>query len=212
MDLIIHPEIYGLSIVKNVFTEEEENEYIKKINSDEHGKICHQIHTAKEFGWKFLPVKEKTKDDYIEKFPEWLSEIWEKISKRVRVPISRNSLEKSDPDHVLINTYKIGDGCVAHVDDLNFWTGWVIGVSLGSNCIMELSKSGDIKEIFLPRRSVYVLTDDAKTKWSHGIPFRNDDTIFGDIIKRDIRYSITFRDINEKFLSDEVRCAIKKID
>lgn len=65
--------------------------------------------------------------------------------------------------------------------------------------------SGDKKvRVWIPPLSMYILTEDARYKWTHGITYDKFDSVYGDMIPRDERISITFRKIHSDYLSDEV--------
>lgn len=49
-----------------------------------------------------------------------------------------------------------------------------------------------------PRRSVYIMQDDARYKWHHSIPSRKKDTIEGIVQHRERRLSITYRKVIPK--------------
>jgi len=111
------------------------------------------------------------------------------------------------PDHIIINKYSPGDGCRDHTDQ-STWEGWVLGLSLGSGCIMNLKQNNKLAEVWLPPRSIYVLTKDARYCYTHGICFRTNDEVDGAIVHRTQRVSITFRNINECTLPNSVRSKI----
>lgn len=100
----------------------------------------------------------------------------------------------------------------------------IIGVSLGSGCVMRFDRAerqgsggrqqcdeqkeiaADRWELYLPERSVIVLSEDARYQWTHGIERRaedfveypeqgcsNEDTVRGQWVARGVRLSITFR-------------------
>lgn len=198
-------DINGLFIIPNVFDFESNKSIINLIESNR-GNKCNQIHLADEFGWKFLPKEIKTKSDYLGK-PIWLDKIWDVISRSLHTNIK--SIQTFKPieryDHVLINHYEVGDGCKSHTDDLEFWDDWVCGVSFGSGCIMNMRLNSQSHNIFLPIGSIYLLVGDARYKWKHGIEYSSSDLVYGDEIPRTKRISITFRTINDKFLSEEER-------
>lgn len=85
---------------------------------------------------------------------------------------------------VLINEYRPGAGIGWHVDKPQF--GEVAGVSLLAACDFRLrrkTKTGwERKTILVERRSAYLLTGPARTRWEHSIP---------PVTAH--RYSITFR-------------------
>ena len=50
-------------------------------------------------------------------------------------------------------------------------------------------------DIEIPRRSLYIMQDEARNKWTHGIPPRKKDNINGTISIRDRRVAITYRKV-----------------
>lgn len=102
------------------------------------------------------------------------------------------------PDQVIINEYYPGQGIRPH-KDRNYFENQICGVNLGSGCIMQFTKTGMQKlDVEIPRRSIYVMQDDARKKWNHAIPPRKKDIIDGAVHHRDRRVSITYRKTNPK--------------
>ena len=124
--------------------------------------------------------------------PPLIKELSEKIVKRKILLIH--------PDQVIINEYFPGQGIKPH-KDRNYFDNQICGVSLGSDCVMRFIKmdGGDVVDIGIPRRSVYVIQDEARYKWKHAIPPRKKDIINGVIKYRERRLSITYRKVkNDK--------------
>lgn len=108
----------------------------------------------------------------------------------------------------IINLYWPGEGITPHVDLLDRYGDGIIGVSLGSGCVMRFDKTPDAPSVapedarglYLPKGSVLVMTKDARYCWTHGIEKRYDDLVeespgshHGVKVDRDVRLSITFR-------------------
>ncbi|KAG6844357.1 hypothetical protein H0H87_007538 [Tephrocybe sp. NHM501043] len=119
----------------------------------------------------------------------------------------------------ILNLYQPGEGITPHVDLLRRFGDGIIGVSFGSGCVMQFARAGaqdsGIQEsadvggqerndwdVYLPERSVIVLSEDARYKWTHGIGKHTKDYValsdatdnnIGQWIKRGVRLSITFR-------------------
>lgn len=202
-------DVPGLYLYPDVFTKDEENSIITDINDDRNKNVCTQIHIATEYGWKFLPITTKTENDYLGELPNWLQNIWKNFI--LKLEKIDELVGKCDiPDHVLVNFYPVSDGCNPHVDDIKFWNNWVVGVSLGSGCNIVFSSKTCEKTYWIPPRSVYVITSDARYLWKHEIKFEEKDIFYGDIIQRDSRFSITFRTIHSDILSQSVRESVKK--
>jgi alkylated DNA repair dioxygenase AlkB len=110
-----------------------------------------------------------------------------------------NKILLHQPDQVIINEYDPGQGIRPH-KDRNYFDNQICGVNLGSGCIMRFikTKGGDVVDVEVPRRSMYLMQDDARTKWQHAIPPRKKDNIDGNIQHRERRVSITYRKVIPK--------------
>jgi hypothetical protein len=128
----------------------------------------------------------------------------------------------------IINLYEPGDGITPHVDLLGRYADGIIGVSFGSGCVMRFDKVStsssastpcnpppgpeDVDEeepelgrtrwdLYLPKHSVIVLSEEARYDWTHGIDKRTRDYVAcdghpdnqGRWLDRDVRISVTFR-------------------
>ncbi|KAG5644820.1 hypothetical protein DXG03_007642 [Asterophora parasitica] len=121
----------------------------------------------------------------------------------------------------ILNLYQPGEGITPHIDLLRRFGDGIIGVSLGSGCVMQFAKAGanggmsspsmspskeierDSWDVYLPERSVIVLSEDARYGWTHGIgkdtrdyvalPSSGIEGTAGTWIERGVRLSITFR-------------------
>lgn len=104
----------------------------------------------------------------------------------------------------ILNLYWPGEGITPHVDLLDRFGDGIIGVSLGSGCVMDFEKtriehpavmhfielhksspedshSGDEASryhgVYLPEGSVIVLSEEARYLWTHGIAYRAEDLV-----------------------------------
>ncbi|KAF8183838.1 hypothetical protein K438DRAFT_1907951 [Mycena galopus ATCC 62051] len=82
----------------------------------------------------------------------------------------------------ILNLYYPGEGIIPHVDLLRRFGNGIVGVSLGSSCVMEFApveseSTADKAQLFLPERSVIVLSGDARYAWTHGIEKRTADLV-----------------------------------
>jgi alkylated DNA repair dioxygenase AlkB len=94
-----------------------------------------------------------------------------------------------DFSQILVNEYPPGAGIGWHHDSPPF--GIVAGISLGADCTMRFQAgSGEQRrtaELDLPRRSLYLLTGDARELWQHRIS-----------PMKELRYSITMRTLRKE--------------
>ncbi|KAF7373389.1 hypothetical protein MSAN_00548500 [Mycena sanguinolenta] len=104
----------------------------------------------------------------------------------------------------ILNLYHPGEGIIPHVDLLRRFGDGIVGVSFGSSCVMEFArvdKAADDAaaplQLFLPERSIIVLSGDARYAWTHGIEKRTADLVADAgvhrVVQRGVRLSITFR-------------------
>ncbi|MEH3112381.1 alpha-ketoglutarate-dependent dioxygenase AlkB [Pedobacter terrae] len=117
------------------------------------------------------------------------------INEVARKIFTEKNLEH-DPDQVIINEYQPGEGIRPH-KDRNYYENQICGINLASGCIMRFTngKTREVVDIELPRRSLYIMQDDARKKWDHGIPPRKKDLIDGTVRLRGRRVSITYRKV-----------------
>lgn len=106
----------------------------------------------------------------------------------------------------IINLYQPGEGITPHVDLLKRYGDGIIGVSFSSACVMRFDRVDPVPEdesnnrwdVFLPERSVIVLSKEARYKWTHGIDKRRRDFVSQSStsqswVERGVRMSVTFR-------------------
>ncbi len=127
-------------------------------------------------------------DKPMSNLPEWLKRLCQKLHKDGHIP--------EVPNQVLINEYEPGQGIGGHIDKEPWFKDTIVNLSLGSNCIMEFTNKYDKTKkvpVWLARRSVAVLREEARYTWMHGIPARKSDVWDGRKFPRQRRISLTFR-------------------
>lgn len=98
-------------------------------------------------------------------------------------------------NQVLINEYIPGQGIPSHVDSVESFDDTIAWISLGSTCILDFShiESQCVRPQILERRSLLVISGEARYSWRHGIVARDFDIIDGKRQPRMRRLSVTFR-------------------
>ena len=97
-------------------------------------------------------------------------------------------------EQCIVNNYESGQGINKHIDLDAF--GPVIGCfSLGSGCTMRFSLDEERVDIYIEPNSLYVMSGDARSKWTHEMPATKTDLIDGKRVSRNRRVSLTFRSI-----------------
>lgn len=97
-------------------------------------------------------------------------------------------------DQMLVNEYEPGQGIAMH-RDYDPFDRTVVSLSLLAPCVMDFRQvaSGQKESLLLERRSLVVLSDEARYEWEHGIARRKSDRWQGRVIPRARRLSVTFR-------------------
>ena len=104
-------------------------------------------------------------------------------------------------DQLIVTEYDPGEGIRPHIDAPVF-ADVIVGVALGSTCVMEFLRPGHATEkVLLEPGSVVVFSGDARHEWQHAIPARTADDWRGQRLRRSRRVSLTFR----KMLLTEAR-------
>jgi len=158
--------------------------------------------------------------------PSFLTELLSTISELLlpELPSRTHALLFPPPDapsrarQAILNLYHPGEGISPHVDLLTRFADGILGISLGSGCVLSFRKQpgeecketssvqaadgreiSDEEHLYLPERSVVVLSEEARYGWTHGIQGRTKDFVKsekegkGEWIARGVRLSITFR-------------------
>jgi 2OG-Fe(II) oxygenase superfamily len=114
---------------------------------------------------------------------------------------------------VILNLYNPGEGITPHVDLLQRFGDGILGLSLGSGCVMRFRKvppnSGlansipfdEYWDLYLPERSLLILSGEARYDWTHGIDAQMHDLVQCErdeneeptMIARGVGLSLTFR-------------------
>ena len=104
-----------------------------------------------------------------------------------------------------LNEYLPGQGIAAHIDTESCFGPDIFVISLGSGVTMTMTEqkpshsngatieSKQKKHVYLKARSLLVLKQDARYLWSHMIAPRKNDKVDGQLIARERRVSLTFR-------------------
>lgn len=122
-----------------------------------------------------------------------------KLTKADEIPKLFDDLKskfKTDVNQLIVNIYEPGQGISKHKDKGCF-EDFIYIVSLGSDIDMVFENTKLVKKITkrLERRSLVILSLDARWKWTHCIPARKSDIVDGKRVSRNKRISLTFRKV-----------------
>ena len=99
-----------------------------------------------------------------------------------------------EPNQCIVNDYQPGQGISKHIDAAGY--GPVIGCfTLGSGAVMTFRHQDRIEDWYVQPDSLYVMTGDARSQWTHEMASRKSDKVNGEMVKRGRRVSVTFRSV-----------------
>ncbi|XP_010478904.1 PREDICTED: alkylated DNA repair protein alkB homolog 8 [Camelina sativa] len=144
--------------------------------------------------------------------PSFVSPILERISLFSNLDNDQSSL---DLDQLTVNEYPSGVGLSPHIDTHSAFEDCIFSLSLAGPCIMEFrrysvstwkastadaEKLGDSscikKALYLPPRSMLLLSGEARYAWNHYIPHHKIDKVKDKVIRRSPRrVSFTIRKV-----------------
>jgi alkylated DNA repair protein alkB family protein 8 len=114
-------------------------------------------------------------------------------------------------NQLTVNEYNPGEGIGSHVDTVTAFDDGLLIITLNGGIVMEFRRAVDDRNgsnmrklVYLPPRSLAVLSGDARYKYEHMIVSRMTDTVNGEIIPRKLRVSLTLRTALTAPVFDEV--------
>lgn len=151
--------INGLKIIEDYITPEDEEQLITLLDSMEWSSALARRtqHYGYNYNYKGGNLTPTTP------FPEILSTIASRLLD--------NGYFLSLPNQCIVNEYTKLQGIAAHIDNTNFGP-IVASLSLLQPTNMVMSKGDQKDELYLPPRSLLILSDEARETWKHEIPKR----------------------------------------
>lgn len=182
----------GLKYIPDFISNEEEAKLIGAIDNaawqtDLKRRVQHH-------GWRYdYRTRNVKPSDYLGPLPAWLDQVVARLAQCERY--------MPQPEQAIVNEYVPGQGISAHIDCVQCFGPVVASLSLGSDCEMQFENRQAHMRIrmLIRRKSLLILTDQARYEWHHGIAARKSDPAPGpEPRKRSKRYrriSVTFRTI-----------------
>ena len=180
--------VNGLTYVPNFLSENEEKILLNSINSEVW--LTDIKRRVQHYGYKYdYKLRTINHSMYLGEIPEWSKEFAERL-------VARKYMTTM-PDQIIVNEYLPGQGIANHVDCEPCFGDTIITISLNSNCVMDFInlETKQKIEVLLEPRSLVVINGVSRYKWTHGIPARKTDNFKGLKINRELRISLTFRNV-----------------
>jgi alkylated DNA repair dioxygenase AlkB len=180
------PDIDGLLYIPNFISESEHDALLSII--DVQSWLTDLKRRVQHYGYKYdYKARNILPDSYLGELPQWLGDLQERLFE--------DGIFKQKPDQAIINEYLPGQGISAHIDCVPCFNDVIASLSLGTDVNMQLSKAEQKHDVFLEKRSLIVLSGEARYKWQHAIPARKSDIVDGVKLERQRRVSVTFRKV-----------------
>ena len=207
--LDVAPPIPGLYFDPNVFIPQEIADTVVRFCEDTYF-TSPKANQVMLFGRS--PAAEEAPED-VSGLPPPLLSLLETLASTMRPILPDSTFDLLFPSkptqarQAIINLYQPGEGITPHVDLLGRYGDGIIGVSFGSGCVMRFDKNewdesgGEERprwDVYIPERSILVLSEEARYEWTHGIDKRTQDYVCDNVdggmwVDRGVRVSITFR-------------------
>lgn len=192
-DASVKIQIPGLKVFEDFLTKEEEDKILEEVDNQEWKRLTKR--RVQHYGYEFLyGVNRVNPENKLGNIPEFIQPTMKKLND-ICIPLN----QETDLDQLTINEYFPGQGIPPHVDSHAPFKEAFGVVCLGSGTVMTFkSYKGEVKSVYLPPRSAYVLTGESRYAWYHSIAERKVDRVDGDLVFRGRRVSLTFRAVNHE--------------
>lgn len=185
------PPIPGFSLRLNYVAPEEEHDLIAHV--DQGPWETDWRRRIQQYGLGYAEGHGQ-RASWLRDLPQWLLPLAARVAKDAGFD--------RFPENSVINEYIPPLGIGPHKDYAAFGP-TIACVSLGSDIVMDFSHPvrGLRVPVYVPARSLWVITGEARSKWRHAIAARLTDVINGKRRPRGRRISITFRTAARKPLT-----------
>ncbi|KAF7126876.1 hypothetical protein RHSIM_Rhsim11G0040200 [Rhododendron simsii] len=210
--------IPGLYLWHDFITATEEEELLAEVDDRPWKSLAKR--RVQHYGYEFLyETRNVDTRQHMGELPSFVSPILERISSISDVDGAANM----DLDQLTVNEYPSGVGLSPHIDTHSAFEGSIFSLSLAGPCIMEFrrysegvsvpepvsgtdskvenpgSSSNFVRRaIYLPTRSLLLLSGEARYAWHHYIPHHKIDLVKDSVVRRGSRrVSFTFRKVRK---------------
>ncbi|KAL9242621.1 hypothetical protein vseg_016606 [Gypsophila vaccaria] len=206
--------IPGLYLFHDFITPNEEQELLAAVDSRPWINLAKR--RVQHYGYEFCyQTRNVDTQRYLGRLPSFVSPVLERISTSSLKDATAISL-----DQLTVNEYPPGVGLSPHIDTHSAFEDKIFSLSLAGPCIMEFRRYQDgswksdptsqitngenfedsanfvKKAIYLPPRSMLLLSGEARYAWHHYIPHHKVDSVKDNLIRRaSRRVSFTLRKV-----------------
>ncbi|XP_057963933.1 alkylated DNA repair protein ALKBH8 homolog isoform X2 [Malania oleifera] len=206
--------IPGLYLLHDFVTAEEEMELLASVDDMPWKSLSKR--RVQHYGFEFCyETRNINTKEHLGELPSFVSLILERISSFPKL----GNAEDLVLDQLTVNEYPPGVGLSPHIDTHSAFEGSIFSLSLAGSCVMEFRRYSEgawlprhasdpdkkledpencstvvRRAIYLPPRSMLLLSGEARYAWHHYIPHHKVDIVKDKMIRRGLRrVSFTFR-------------------
>jgi len=181
----------GARYLSEFISRDEESDLLGSIDADDESWRDDLQRRVQHYGYRYdYTMRGISDDDRLGALPSWANAVCARLV--------RQNIFAVEPDQLIVNEYRPGQGIAAHTDRDCFGP-VVASLSLGGDCMMKILPRAKCKasafEIVLRRRSLVVFQEASRERWQHAIAPRKNDQQNGCKIPRKRRVSLTFRTV-----------------
>nr|GMD29061.1 alkylated DNA repair protein alkB homolog 8 [Ipomoea batatas] len=211
-------KIPGLYLIHDFITAKEEEELLVAVDSKPWQNLAKR--RVQHYGFEFrYDIRNVNTSQFLGELPQFVSPILERLSSFQNLGYTGSVVL----DQLTVNEYPPGVGLSPHIDTHSAFEEPIFSLSLAGPCVMEFRKystgvwptnsesicDGEIQNsdktsnflrraIYLPPRSMLLLSGEARYAWHHYIPHHKVDIVKDNIIRRaSRRVSFTLRKVRE---------------
>ncbi|XP_017114749.1 alkylated DNA repair protein alkB homolog 8 [Drosophila elegans] len=166
----------GLVVIPDFVSEEEESTLLAAIAADGKtsagsGTLKHR--NVKHFGYEFLYGSNNVDPSkpLDQSIPSACDVLWPRLES------SSSTWDWSTPDQLTVNEYEPGHGIPPHVDTHSAFLDPILSLSLQSDVVMDFRRGEEQVQVRLPRRSLLIMSGEARYDWTHGIRPKHIDVV-----------------------------------
>lgn len=180
------PNISGLAYVSDFISPEVEIQLLSII--DEQNWRADLKRRVQHYGYIYdYRARSISSDMALGPLPSWLDSVLERLTD--------SQIFRTRPDQVIVNEYQVGQGISPHIDCVPCFGEVIASLSLGSAVDMDFRRNEQRHVLRLEPRSLFILNDDARYRWTHSIANRKSDLVNSLRVPRSRRISLTFRTV-----------------
>lgn len=150
-------KIRGLHLQKDILDKEMEKNIIEELDTKEWSKSISR--RTQHYGWVYNYSNRQAN----KKAPPFPSTI-----KHISDFLEEQNIIKAE--QCIVNEYKRNQNISKHIDAPRTFGPVIVSVSLGEDTNIIFKKFNETLTLFVPRRSILIMKDEARYNWTHEIP------------------------------------------